>query len=115
MVESSTFGSEFVVARQAVDLIEALRHKLRMMGMPLEGATTMFCDDNLVVKNSACPESQLKKKHNSICCHRVREAQAGNPAWLRVAKIPGDVNLSDPFTKVVTGRKRAALLGCALW
>ena len=35
-VESSTFGSEFVAMRIAVvDLIEALRYKLRMFGVPI--------------------------------------------------------------------------------
>ena len=38
-VESSTFGSEFTAMRTAVDLIEALRYKLRMFGVPIEGST----------------------------------------------------------------------------
>ena len=38
-VETSTFGSEFVALRIAVELIEALRYKLRMMGVPLDGPT----------------------------------------------------------------------------
>jgi hypothetical protein len=38
-VESSTFGSEFVALRMAVDMIEGLRYKLRMMGIPLDGST----------------------------------------------------------------------------
>jgi hypothetical protein len=36
----------------------------------------MFCDNESVVKNSTRPESMLKKKHNAIAYHRVREAQA---------------------------------------
>ncbi len=114
-VESSTFGSEFVAARTAVDQVEALRYKLRMFGVPLEEPTTMFCDNESVVKNSTSPESTLKKKHNSICYHRVREALAGIPAWLRLAKIDGEENLSDPLTKVVVGRKRAHLFSRILW
>jgi hypothetical protein len=39
-VETSTFGSEFVAMRIAVELIEALWYKLRMFGIPLDGPTT---------------------------------------------------------------------------
>jgi hypothetical protein len=38
-VESSTFGSEMVALRQAVDMIKGLRYKLRMMGVSSEDAT----------------------------------------------------------------------------
>ena len=36
-VETSTFGSEFMVCKQGVELLKALRYKLRMFGIPLEG------------------------------------------------------------------------------
>jgi hypothetical protein len=65
-VESSTFGSDFVALRMAVDMIEGLRYKLRMMGIPLDGSTSVFCDNEGVVKNTTAPESPLKKKHVAI-------------------------------------------------
>ena len=34
-VEISTFGSEFIASRIAIELIESLRYKLRMFGVPL--------------------------------------------------------------------------------
>ena len=34
-VEISTFGSEFIASRIAVEIIESLRYKLRMFGVPL--------------------------------------------------------------------------------
>ncbi len=36
-VESSTYGSEYIALKTAVDLIEALRYKLHMFGIPLGG------------------------------------------------------------------------------
>jgi hypothetical protein len=39
---SSTFGSEFVALWTAVDMIEGLQYKLRMMGIPLDGKTSVF-------------------------------------------------------------------------
>jgi hypothetical protein len=35
-VEASTFGSEFIAMKTAVELMEALRYKLRMFGIPIE-------------------------------------------------------------------------------
>ena len=75
-VETSTFGSEFIAMRTAVEHIEALRYKLRMFGIPLEGPTNVFCDNEAVFKNTTIPESTLKTKHNSICYHRCREVVA---------------------------------------
>ena len=99
-VESSTFGSEYVALRLVTDAIEGLRFKLRMMGVPIDGKTSIFCDNESVVKNSTAPESTLKKKHNAVCYHRVREAQA---TFVRIAHHAGKKNIADIFTKNVPG------------
>jgi hypothetical protein len=112
-VESSTFGSESVAMRQAIDLIEALRYKLRMMGVPVEEATKIYCDNESVVKTTTRPESTLKKKHNAINYHRAREAQAAG--HIRVAWIDGKQNLADVLTKVLVGEQRQYLLSRILW
>ena len=113
MAEASTFGSEFVAMKIAVELIEGLRYKLRMMGIPLEEPTNVFCDNEAVVKNSTKPESTLKKKHNAIAYHRVREAQAAG--IVRIAKEDGLTNLADIFTKLLAGPKLRELAGKILW
>ena len=77
-VETSSFGSEFVTLCIAVELIEALRYKLQMFGIPIKGPTNVYCDNNSVVTNTQVPESALCCKHNSIAYHRVREAAAAN-------------------------------------
>jgi hypothetical protein len=38
-VEASTFGLEFIAAKTAVEMVEGLRYKLRMMGFPVLGPT----------------------------------------------------------------------------
>ena len=68
-VKTSTFGSKFVAMRIAVELIEALHYKLCMFGIPIEGPTNVYCDNEAVTKNTTIPESMLKKKHNSIAYH----------------------------------------------
>ena len=73
-VETSTFGSEFIALRIATEMIEGLRYKLRMFGVPIDGPANVFGDNQSVINNATIPESPLKKKHVAICYHRVREA-----------------------------------------
>ena len=112
-VESSTFGSESVAMRQAIDLIEALRYKLRMMGVPIDGATKLYCDNDSVVKSTTRPESTLKKKHNAINYHRICEAQAAG--YIQIGWIASKDNLADVLTKVLVGERRRYLLSRILW
>jgi hypothetical protein len=106
-VESSSFGSKSVALRAAKDMVVALRYKLRMFGVPIDGPTNVFCDNNGVVKNTTIPESMLAKKHNAINYHAIREAVAAK--ILRVGKEDGMTNLADLFTKVLTADRRRAL------
>jgi hypothetical protein len=107
-VETSTFGSEFTAMKNAVELIAALRYKLRMFGVPVEGPTNMFCDNEAVYKNASTPESQLRKKHHSISYHMSREAVASGA--IRIAKEDTETNLADLFTKVLPKPRRELLL-----
>ena len=103
-VETSTFGSEFIAMKTAVEQIEALRYKLRMFGVPLEGPTNIFCDNESVFKNESIPDSTLKKKHTSICYHRSKEAVAAG--MVRIAKEGTTTNLSDLFTEQLPEPRR---------
>ncbi len=96
-VETSSFGSEFIALRIATELNEALRYKLRTFGVPISGPSEILCDNKSVVTNSSVPTSVLNKRHNAICYHRVREAQAAG--IIRVGWIEGNKNLADLFTK----------------
>jgi hypothetical protein len=79
-VETSTYGSELVAMRQAIELVKALRYKLRMFGIPVEGPTDVFYDNESVFKNVSRPESVLSKKQHSISYHAAREAVASKKA-----------------------------------
>jgi hypothetical protein len=61
-IESSTFGSEFVAMHILVDMLESLRYKLRMFGIPIDGPSNVFCDNKSVITNSTILKSTLKKK-----------------------------------------------------
>ncbi len=112
-VETSTFGSEFIAARIAVKLIEALRCKLRMFGIPIDGPTNVYCDNSGVVITSSKPESTLKKKHNTIAYHRVREAAAAQT--IRIAKEDGATNIADLLMKPLAGPRLKALCAKVLY
>ena len=107
-VETSTFGSEFCAMKVAVQMTQALRYKLRMFGVPVEGPANVFCDNNAVTQNTSIPESTLKKKHHSIAYHLCREAVAAG--IVRIAKQGTDKNLADLFTKMLTSDRRRFLL-----
>ncbi len=112
-METSTFGSEFVALKIAVELIEGLRYKLRMMGVPLDGPTSVFCDNAAVVINTTALESTLKKKHNAIAYHRVREANAAG--IIRISKIDVTYTLADILTKLLPGPRLRDLSWRRLW
>jgi len=96
-VEASSFGSEYIAWRICTEMVEGLRYKLRCFGVSVEGPTDVLCDNRSVVTNSSLPTSVLNKRHNAICYHRVREAQAAG--IIRVGWIEGEKNVTDLFTK----------------
>ncbi len=96
-VETATYGSEFMVARQATERIIDLRYTLRSFGVPLDGPAWLFGDNKSVVTSSTIPHSNLSKRWNALSYHKVREAVAGG--WLRFEHIPGTENPADILTK----------------
>ena len=89
-------------------MVEALQYKLRMFGVPLDGAANVFYDNIAIYKNTVMPYSTLRKKNHSIAYHKCREAVAAKK--IRVAKQGTLKNLADLFTKVITEDRRRFLL-----
>ena len=72
-VEMSTFGSEFMVLKIAIEQIKGIQYKPRMMGIPIDGHAHV-CNDNMsVIVNSTRPKLTLKKKSNVIAYHFMCE------------------------------------------
>ena len=107
-VETSTFRSEFTDMKNSVKMIAALRYKLRMFGVPIDGSTEIFCDNEAVYKNASTPKSQLRKKYHSISYHMSREALASGAC--RTAKEDTKTNLLYLFTNMITQTRRELLL-----
>jgi len=106
-VESSAFGAEFIALKTATEALMALRFKLRMFGVPLDGACRVFVDNESVVKNSSRIESVLNKKHNSVAYHVTRYATAAG--IILVAWINTHSNIADALTKRLAAEKRNSL------
>jgi hypothetical protein len=96
-VETATYGSEFVAARQATEQIMDLRYTLRSMGVPIEKATWLLGDNKSVITSSTIPHSTLSKRHNALAYHRVRSAVAGG--YLKFCHMDGKQNPADIMTK----------------
>jgi hypothetical protein len=69
----------------------------------LDGLALMLGDNTSVVLNTTVPSSVLKKKHNEIAYHRVRETLASR--ILGFAYIKSDENVCDVLTKPLNYEK----------
>ena len=104
-VESCSFGSEFVALKQCCKYICGLHYKLRMFGIPVEGPTYIYGDNQSVLANTTIPESTLKKKSQSIAYHFVREG-CSRDEW-RTTYVNTHDNEADLLTKCLpAGEKR---------
>ena len=102
-VETSTYGSEAVAGRIAVDKAVELRHNLRMLGAPVKGPTILFGDNRSMVLNTSLPHSILKKRNSANNYHRVREAVASK--IVSIVHCDTEYNLADMGTKALCGPK----------
>ena len=91
--------------KQCCEYIRGLCYKLRMMGIPCEGPTYIYGDNQSVLANTTNPDSTLKKKSQSIAYHFVREGAARNE-W-RTTYVNTHDNEADLLTKQLpSGDKR---------
>jgi hypothetical protein len=86
-IETSSFGSELSAMKTGIELVVGLCYKLQMMGIPLDGSTCVLADNMSVVNNTSCPESQLKKKSNSIAYHFCHEEVASKAAFAHMSPL----------------------------
>jgi hypothetical protein len=97
-----------VAGRIAVDLAVELFYNLRMLGMPVKGATVLFGDNKSMVTNTSLPHSTLKRRVSAHNYHHVREAVAADIA--SIVHCDTKYNLSDMGTKALPGPTHQFLL-----
>jgi len=101
VVETTTHGSEYMVARTATEQIIDLRTTLRYLGLSLKGTSYLFGDNNLVVTSSSTsssiPGARLHERHLLLSFHCVREAIAAK--IISFIFVPGAINPADVLSK----------------
>jgi len=97
-VETSIFESDIGAMRIAIELVEGMIHKMRMMEVPIDREHRVFCGNEYALKNVSRLESPLTKKHNSLAYHNAREGIAAK--IIRLEKKDGLTNIADLFTKL---------------
>ena len=91
--------------KQYCDYIRGLRYKLTMMGIPIEGPTCLYGDNQSVPANTTIPDSTLKKKSQNNAYHFVCERVARDE-W-RTSYVNTHDNEADLLTKQLPhGEKR---------
>jgi hypothetical protein len=76
MVETATYGSEFVAARICIEQIINLCSTLMYLGVPVREKNCMFGNNKSVVDSSLGLHAKLRKRHTMLSFHHVREAIA---------------------------------------
>jgi len=99
--------------KTAVEMVEGLRYKLKMMGVPIDRPYNVKADNMSMVKNSSVPESQLKKKSNSITYHCVQEKAATGVVIINYE--PTTSNVLDMLIKTQSGPALKRLAGYVLY
>jgi hypothetical protein len=97
MVETATYGSEFVVARTCVDQIVDLCTTLHYLGVPLQDTSYIFSDNKTAVDSSTIPHAKLQKRHNALSFHHVCEAIAAK--FIEMHHLDGIFNPADILSK----------------
>jgi len=97
-VSTSTFESEYMASRLAVEQIIDLRNSLRYLGVKIQTPSYMFGDNEAVVRSSNFPDTVLKKRHTIVSFHKVREAIAAGT--IQYHFISGKDNPDDILSKL---------------
>jgi hypothetical protein len=96
-VETATFGSEGAAGRTCTEQVMALRGDLRYLGVSVKGSSMVFGDNELVVNSASIPHYRIKKRHNALSFHRIREAIAAK--IIRFHHVAGSMNPADILSK----------------
>jgi hypothetical protein len=86
-----------VASRVSTELTLEVRYILRSLGVALDGLAFILGNNMSVVLNPIVASSILKKKHNAIAYHHVREAIAAR--IMRFTYMKNEENVSDVLTK----------------
>ena len=96
-----------------MEILQGLRCKLRMTGVPIAGSSNIYGENISVIQNTQCLESTLKEKNNSTFYHTMRESIAMGE--LLMTHIPKNDNPLNLMMEVLAGQKRRHFVGNILY
>jgi hypothetical protein len=96
-VETITYSTEFMVARQACKQLINQCYTLLVMGIPLDPPSWLFSENQSDIMSSTIPSSTLNKRHNALSYQRLRESIAARIIYF--IYIEDLYNPSDFLTK----------------
>ena len=96
-VQTSTYSTEFIAMRHAVEEVVALRYMFRYLGVNVGTASSVYGENLGVIHNATIRDILLKKKHVAISYHKVCEAVAA--CIIFPIKISSADNFADCLTK----------------
>ena len=88
-------------------MVEALRYKLIIFGVPIYGFSDVLYNNEFIYKNTIPIESVLNTEHHSIAYHIHREAVADKTT--RIDKQVNDNNLAHLFTNIMIAERKRLL------
>ena len=74
-----------------------LRNTLRYLGVPMEGCSYMFGDNETIVNMASMPHGCLHKRQNVLAFHKTQWGIATRVAWFH--HVRGDTNPADILSK----------------
>ena len=107
-VESSTYGAEFGAGRVTVEYNIGLRYTLRALGVPITRPSFVLGDNLGMIQNSNDKDASLKKKHNAVSYHKVREQVAAGAIVFK--HVDSKNNIADLMTKALAAPRVAEIL-----
>ena len=81
---------------------------MKMFGVPKDGTTDMFCNNEAMYNNASTPELKLHKNHHSRSYHMAQESVTSIES--RIAKEDAPKQLADLFTKLLTRPRREYII-----
>lgn len=65
-IETSSFGTKLCAIKVGVEMVKALRYKLRIFGVKLDGAANVFYDNEAVYKSTFISKFTIRKNRYPI-------------------------------------------------
>ena len=102
-IETTTYGSEFIVAKQCAEQVRELQETLKFMGIFIKESTWMLGDNSSINISSTIPSSMLKKRYQALSYHYVHTCVIHG--FLKFCFLKSEQNGAEIYTKFLPFEK----------